>query len=413
MNTSTKVKGFSTNLNRLFSLKIIDTLVYTVGIPAKFTPMEHPENTTKAAKNEPQQKARFSRSLSPFKLFSSQSIIENDDNNTVKSKLKLNSTNLQNELTIDPRDTTLLTPEFFEMDLHNLPFDITSDEVDKLNSQYEVNNAKLLKGPLTRTKTTTKSTPRTSARRSRQMSKSSATTTNTSQIVDLQQSENHQPSIKANLHSRNYRDPAIQIINTGIQNNSQPHTNGETNLPNSVLIHQQSLLKKYEGTSKGVDQQQLQLRPLARARTRSSKLPNQKSVLQQELLLPQDGIKGNNHVTSPNVSQQHQLQQQTTIRMANKHISQTKNFNFNTQNVSTTSVPGQLTVRQQKPTARTPSPKKGGYRRLSPSSVASLLCTNPETLVSNDQNVLNKVTESDNSKSNSHTESIINKNIKK
>lgn len=431
--TARKVKGFTTKLNRLLSLKIIDTLVYTVGIPAKFTPMEHQEDAAKTAENEShsQQKPRSSRALSPFKLFSSQFIIENDNNDSVKSKLKLNSTDLQNELTVDPSDTTLLTPEFFEMDLQNLPFDITSDEAAKLNSQYQTDNIKLTKKTPTKIKTTQKSSPRTSARRSGQMSNSSSTSTNASQITNKQQSDSNQPSMNLNLTSQNHGDTNVQKLNTDFQKNLQLYTNGETNLPNTVLIQQQPFLQKDEGNSSPVvSQQQPKTRPLARARTRNTKKTNQNSVLQEEQQLPQNYIGGNNLITSPTTLQQPlyqqirpitqptklsvQQQKPTIIQLANKNISQTKKSNFSTQNISTGSVPIQMTVGQKKPTIQTQSPRND-YRRLSPSSVDSLLCTNPVT-VSGDQPVLSEVTKSQlsgNPKSKSLTESKKKKNNKK
>lgn len=425
MKTARKVKGFTTKLNRLLSLKIIDTLVYTVGIPAKFTPMEHQEDVAKTAENEShgQQKPRSSRALSPFKLFSSQFIIEND---SVKSKLDLKSKDLQKELTIDPSDTTLLTPEFFEMDLQNLPFDITSDEAAKLNSQYQTDNIKLTKNLPTKMKTNLKSSPRTSARRSGQMSNFSSTSTNAPQITNKQQSDINQP----NLLPQNHGVTNVQKINTDIQKTLQLHTNGETNLPNTVLIKQQPLLQKDEGNSStGIGQQQPKTRPLARARTRNTKKSNQKSVLQEEQQLPQNYV-GGNFISSPTTLQQPlyqqigpntqptklsvQQQNPTHIRLANRNISQTKKSSFSTQNISTASMPIRLTVGQKILTVETQSPRND-YRRLSPTSVDSLLCTNPG-IVSSDQPVFSEVTKSessDNTKSKSQTDSKKKKNNKK
>lgn len=462
INTSKKVDGFTTKFNRLMSLKIIDNIVYTVGLPGKSAVpkssiMKNQLNSTKKIGNNShaQHESKSLVDISPFKLFIPQHV-ENNDKSLKRDLLGLNSTKMKSslndfkyQLTIDPSDTTLLTPDFFKIDLERPPFNLTRDEANKLNSEYQPNKIKITQKP-TKTKTTqhgkrssvkknskTTNTNSSSKRKNSSNQSIAKHVPQQSQMTNAQQTRNNQSSTNVNLQNlqlQSFGDPTVEIIETDTQEPLQPK--------------QKQLLQKKAGNSihkaSTSKQQQKKLTPKP-ARTRLATQSVRKNILQQDQQQLQTNII---HKPSTNPSQQQQyqkiqpnrskkknvqtrqLQQQTNFGLSDVNAAHSDSSHSDTQpqvsspSVSAAGVPVRVALKHKKSTSGSQSPSAEKlppeeYERLRQAVMASLLQTNPG-MFSHGQPVIGEITRSqptnqslEDSSPNLQTESQQNRNLKK
>lgn len=456
-----KIDGFTTKFNRLMSLKIIDNIVYTIGLPGKSaapksTIINNQPNSTKKTGNNPQNESTFLGDISPFKLFLPQDV-ENNDKSIKQSLLGLNTTKMKSslndfkdQLTIDPSDTTLLTPDFFKVDLERPPFNLTCDETSKLNSEYQSNKIKLTEKP-TKTKTNQQ------GKRSSSIQKNSKTanTTNSSskrknssnqsitkhvpqqtQMTNAQQIGNDQSPTSVNLQNlqlQNFEDPTVPTINTDTQESLQ--------LRPMQLLQTKSVSSIHKASTSKQHQKKPTPKPV---RTRLTTQSVRKNIPQQDQQQLQTRIL---HKTSTNPSQQYpkiqpksvpkkkivqtrQSQQQTSFGLAEMNVAQSLTSGSNTQaqlpgpSTSAAGMPVRVALKQQMSTPESPSSSfetlpPDEYERLHQAVMASLLQTNPG-MFSHGQPVISEITRSqptnqslEDTNPNLQTECQQNRNLKK
>lgn len=459
INTLKKVDGFTTKFNRLMSLKISDNIVYTIGLPGKSAApkssiIKNQSNSTKKTGNNTQHESTFLGDISPFKLFLPQHV-ENNDKSIKESLLGLNTTKMKSslndfkyQLTIDPSDTTLLTPDFFKMDLEHPPFNLTRDEASKLNSEYQSNKIKLTQKPA-KTKTNqhgkrssvqkiskTTNTNSSSKRKNSLHQSITKHVPQQSQITNTQQISNNQSSTNANLQNlqlQNFGDPTVQTINTDTEESLQ--------LKQMQLLQTKSVNSIHKASTSKQHQKKLTPKPV---RTRLATQSVRKNIPQQDQQQLQTRIL---HKTSTNPSQQYpkiqpnksvsktknvqtrQPQQQTNFGLAEVNVAQSLTSGSDTQpqmsspSMSAVSVPVRMALTQQKSSgSQSPSFEKlppEEYERLRQAVMASLLQTNPG-MFSHGQPVIGEITRSqptnqslEDTNPNLQTESQQNKNLKK
>lgn len=369
------------------SLKIVDTIVYTIGTPSNSSTLKpfikHPTRSSKRVKNEPkksqfhQQEHKSPRDTSPLsKLLSPQKIIENV--NSKRSILGLNSAamnnsmgDLQYQLNINSKNTTVGSQDFMKMNLQRSPFNLTHDEATKLNSEYQSSNIRLVQkssvrpvttlknslvSPITTNIQTTNPNPLQINAQFQQQCQQILLPTNKevlqqnitklpSQITNKQQHE-----LSNNQSTMNLNFPHLQLQNptNNIETREQQH-HKETNLASDMLVQQQQLLQHcvenniHLATTSVQQQQQIPALPsVVRPKLTTQKI--QKNVVSQDQkqLHSQNHIGGNNiHVANTNVlqqpqfqqirsnmllakmnTQQRQSQQQTNIQLGNMNVSQ-------------------------------------------------------------------------------------------
>lgn len=460
INTLKKVDGFTTKFNRLMSLKIIDNIVYTIGLPDKSTSskpsiIQNQSNPTKKTGNNPQHESTFLGDISPFKFFLPQHAENNDKSlkqcllglNTTKMKSSLND--FKKQLTIDPSDTTLLTPDFFKMDLLRPPFNLTCDEASKLNSEYQSNKIKLTPKP-TKTKTNqhskrssvqknNKKTNTNSSSKKKNSSHQSITkhVPQQSQMTNTQQIGNNQSLTTVNLQNlqlQNFGDLTVPTIKTDTQESLQ--------LKPMQLLQMKSVSSIQKASTSKQHQKKQTPKPVrARLTTQSVR----KNIPQQEQQQLQTRIL---HKTSTNPSQQYpkiqpnksaskkkfvqtqQSQQQTNFELVEVNVAQSLTSGSETQpqvsssSTSAASVPVRVALKQQQSTSESQSPSfeklpPEEYERLRQAVMASLLQTNPG-MFSHGQPVISDIIRSqptnqslEDTNPNIQTKSQQNKNLKK
>ncbi|XP_022174568.1 uncharacterized protein LOC111036738 [Myzus persicae] len=150
LESSCKVIGFDTPFDRLISLKMINNIVYTIGIPDKsgsLKPMPK-RNREKASQMKSEQR-KSQRELSPLsKLFFPQHIIDNNGNSKrplrgLSSTIPNPTYNFEYQINNDQLKKSTL-PNFLSMNLRSAPFNLTAEEISKLSSEYQSENIRLI-----------------------------------------------------------------------------------------------------------------------------------------------------------------------------------------------------------------------------------------------------------------------------
>lgn len=443
------------------SLKVVDSIVYTIGLPGKPTVPKPSSMSSKAkatlSENKLllQQESKSSKNASPiYKFLLPQQIVQSNIN-SMKTKLSLKSElmksplfDLEYQLTIDPNDTSLLTPDILQMDLQHPLIDLTSDESTMLNTDYQPNNiltqklSSESKNSMQNISSTIQITDQISNLNS-SISDFHSTDINLSEsLTSVLQNECNKLSINSNFQLLQLPDceepmdqPTDMTMDIFDQNQLQQLFDfGDIDLEPNLLVQQQQ-------------QPQLETAILPQLNTQII----QNDLVQQDQHLQVQTRVGNNmHITSANVSQQplfqhlqpntlmtkinvqqRQSQQQIGVRLTNANASQSQTSDLNAQHVSKPSVssipsvPIRVAIRQQKPqlsTTQSPTLEKmpaEDYAKLRQAVMTSLLQSNPE-LFSRGQPVIGEITRSqsvaqsmDVSKSNSQTELQPSKNTHK
>ncbi|VVC25853.1 Hypothetical protein CINCED_3A024820 [Cinara cedri] len=155
--TRKSVRGFQTKFQRLMSLCIIDTIVYTIGIEGVSSIMK--PNITKLQKRasikykQQQERATLNRYREPSplsKLYFPDHIIENDGN-SIRPLLGLSTTtmsvpkvDLEYQFNIGPNQTTQESTEFLRMNLQGFPFNLSTDDINKIISKSQSSHISLI-----------------------------------------------------------------------------------------------------------------------------------------------------------------------------------------------------------------------------------------------------------------------------
>lgn len=472
VNTAEKVEGFTTSFNRLMSLKLINSVVYIIGIPGKAT---LPGSSSKKCivsdsnqiKCEPHTSQQQQSEPSIFnKLFSKTHIVENNGNSVLplfelnSSQINLSTCDLHYQLNNNSKNTQV-SSDFLQMNLQHAPFNLTTDEISKLNSENQSNNIRLIHKPSIKAiQTNVQITNPSSSQKNIQPTNISASQPFTnvsvspqSHITNIRQLGKNQLPINKKLQHLKLQNSTVQTTN--IQDIQEQHQSQlqETNQSTNVFVQQQPMLQYVLGNNVhmanvGVQKQQQQ--PVILPRPISQK--SQKNILQQEIQRGNSNIK----ITRKNIVQQPQLQQirpntpkvkiniqqrkpqhQTNIRLANVNVSQSVDdiskpnpelSDLNTQymsksgpSLSPAGVSIRSSIKAQKPAMATKPPSlekmpPEDYARLRQTVMASLLQTNPE-IFTRGQTVIGEITRSqstnrqvDSNGSNLQTESQQNEN---
>lgn len=456
------------------SLKLIDSVVYTIGTPGKATlPSSSSKKRTirdsNRVKCESQQQQGEPSTFN--KLFSKPHIIENNGNFELSStQINLSTCDLQYQINNNSKNTQQVSSDFLQMNLQHSPFNLTSDEMTKLNSENQSKNIRLIQKPsikaiqknvqITNPSSSQINVQPTSINTSQPLT--NANVPLQSHITNIQhQIGKNQLPINKKLPHLKLQNSTAQTTKVDIQEQHQSQLQ-ETNLSTNVFVQQQPMLQYVLGNNIHManpcvqkQQQQSQLQPVILPRPMSQK--SQKNILQHETQKQTQRAGSNIKITRKNVLQQPQLQQirpntpktkiniqqrqpqqQTSVRLANVNVSKSIDDNIskpnsllsdlNTQYMSKpgpsltpVGVPIRSSIKAQKPimTTKPPSLEKmppEDYARLRQTVMASLLQTNPE-MFTRGQTVIGEITRSqstnqqvDSNGSNLQTESQQNEN---
>ncbi|XP_060859764.1 uncharacterized protein LOC132936966 isoform X2 [Metopolophium dirhodum] len=151
IDSSCKVNGFETPFYRLFSLQMINNIVYTIGIPDKSGGLKPLSKRTKEKalqmKSEQQKSQKEPSPLS--KLFFPQHIIDNNSNSMTPLRgLSLSKPNhtydFEYQINTNDQLNKSTVPNFLSMNLKSSPFHLSADEISKLSSEYQSKNIRLI-----------------------------------------------------------------------------------------------------------------------------------------------------------------------------------------------------------------------------------------------------------------------------
>lgn len=409
VNTVEKVEGFTTRLNRLLSLKIVDNITYAVGIPGKAVVPNSSSKRRQPMVTKPQTSRQQHGEQRAPSL--SQPNTENNSGDggspanpllgSSSATVNLAPCDFQYQLNVNPNSTTTqASSELLQMNLQSSPFNQTSDETTKLSSEYQSNNIRLVqKG-----------------------SKKTTASTQNNCVHGTSSPGSSQTNVPPqNVQSTNNTNVPVQHQ---LGNNNQL----ETNL---------TILPSRTGNNIAVQQQQQQQSPRLEAQQvqqtiRSRLAAAQKTVAQQQPIFQQ--TQQPNAPSAGKKTNVQQKQQQPNTVFANTNVTQQQQQSLGDKKLSKTNVARLSDLTAEQMSMAGPSTSAGGvrfavrpppsqkptsaattkqasleklppeeYARLRQAVMASLLQTNPE-MFARGQTVIGEITRSQPSADHSQTE---------